>query len=88
MLCQCGAMPNLCQICKANLDLVGRVHRCVPTKNSSPAITRAGAEAAPKFKRPRIEDRDKTITARKPWAAQGMSRRTWYRRQEEAKRAK
>jgi hypothetical protein len=33
--------------------------------------------------RPRIEDRDKTIEARKPWEALGMSRRTWYRRQKE-----
>lgn len=33
--------------------------------------------------RPRIEDRDKTLAALKPWAALGMSERTWYRRQQE-----
>jgi hypothetical protein len=33
--------------------------------------------------RPRIEDRDKTIEARRPWEEKGMSRRTWYRRQAE-----
>ena len=36
--------------------------------------------------RPRIEDRAKTIEARKPWLKLEMSR-TWYRRQAE-KRAK
>ena len=33
--------------------------------------------------RPRIEDRAKTIEARKPWLKLSMSRRTWYRRQAE-----
>jgi hypothetical protein len=33
--------------------------------------------------RPRIEDRAKTIEARKPWQKLQMSRRTWYRRQAE-----
>jgi hypothetical protein len=33
--------------------------------------------------RPRIEDRAKTIEARKPWLKLEMSRRTWYRRQAE-----
>jgi hypothetical protein len=37
--------------------------------------------------RPRIEERAKTIEARKPWLKLEMSRRTWYRRQAE-KRAK
>jgi hypothetical protein len=36
---------------------------------------------------PRIEDRARTIEARKPWLKLGMSRRTWYRRQAE-KRAR
>ena len=36
---------------------------------------------------PRIEDRARTIEARKPWLKLEMSRRTWYRRQAE-KRAK
>jgi hypothetical protein len=33
--------------------------------------------------RPRIEDRARTIEARKPWLKLEMSRRTWYRRQAE-----
>ena len=33
--------------------------------------------------RPRIEDRDKTLAATKPWLKLGMSERTWYRRQRE-----
>jgi hypothetical protein len=33
--------------------------------------------------RPRIEDRAKTIEARKPWLKLSMSRRTWYRRRAE-----
>jgi hypothetical protein len=37
--------------------------------------------------RPRIEDRAKTIEARKPWLKLGMSRRTWYRRQAEKRKA-
>jgi hypothetical protein len=37
----------------------------------------------PKKGRPRIEDRARTIEARKPWLKLGMSRRTWYRRQAE-----
>jgi len=37
----------------------------------------------PKKGRPRIEDRAKTIEARKPWLKLEMSRRTWYRRQAE-----
>ena len=33
--------------------------------------------------RPRLEERDQTIEARKPWIELGMSRTTWYRRQAE-----
>jgi hypothetical protein len=33
--------------------------------------------------RPRIENTRSTLTATKPWLAEGMSRRTWYRRQKE-----
>lgn len=35
--------------------------------------------------RPRLEDREKTNEARRPWEAAGMSRRTWYRRMAEKK---
>jgi hypothetical protein len=37
--------------------------------------------------RPRIEDRARTIEARKPWLKLNMSRRTWYRRQAEKRAA-
>ena len=36
--------------------------------------------------RPRLEDKARTIEARAPWRALGMSRRTWYRRQKEARK--
>jgi hypothetical protein len=42
----------------------------------------------PKKGRPRIEDRAKTIEARKPWLKLGMSRRTWYRRQAEKRKGR
>jgi hypothetical protein len=45
--------------------------------------------AAPKKKaggRPRIEDRDKTNEAKKPWLTLGMSRASWYRRQAEKRK--
>lgn len=39
-----------------------------------------------KLGRPLARDRDKTLAALKPWEAEGMSRRTWYRRQKEQKK--
>ena len=33
--------------------------------------------------RPRLEDRESTLAATKPWVALGMSRRSWFRRQKE-----
>lgn len=33
--------------------------------------------------RPLVEDIDKTLAATRPWAAAGMSRATWFRRQKE-----
>jgi hypothetical protein len=43
------------------------------------------AEPLPNHKRgrPRIEDKDKTLTATKPWVALGMCRRTWEKRRKE-----
>jgi hypothetical protein len=40
------------------------------------AALRLDGKRAPKKGRPRIEDRAKTIEARKPWLKLGMSRRT------------
>jgi hypothetical protein len=45
-------------------------------------------ETPSKKGRPRIEDRAKTIEARQPWLKLGMSRRTWYRRQAEKRKAR
>lgn len=37
------------------------------------------------FRKPLAKDAAKTLAATKPWELQGMSRRTWYRRQKEDK---
>src|ERR1700688_1556884 len=42
----------------------------------------------PKRGRPRIEDRGKTIEARQPWKAAGMSRASWYERRRAEQKAK
>ena len=47
----------------------------------------AGVQARARA-RPRIEDRAKTIEARKPWLKLEMSRRTWYRRQAEKRKGR
>jgi hypothetical protein len=71
------AVNERCPKCNALIALVGRVHNCRNPKLSD--------EPAPPAKtgRPRIEDRDKTLAATKPWLKLGMSERTWYRRQRE-----
>jgi hypothetical protein len=38
---------------------------------------------SPEQGRPRLEDKDKSFEATKPWLALGMSRRTWYSRRKE-----
>lgn len=44
-------------------------------------------EAKPKRGRPLQRDKHRTLTATKPWEAEGMDRSTWYRRrQKEAKK--
>ena len=50
-------------------------------KSKGPKATPADSKVG----RPRIEDRDKTLKARKPWIALDMSRSTWFRRQAEKK---
>lgn len=37
------------------------------------------------FRKPLAKDADKTLTATKPWKAEGISRASWYRRQKERK---
>lgn len=53
--------------------MVGKAHRCIERK---PVIN---------IGRPRIEDKNKTLKALKPWATLGMSERTWFRRRAERK---
>lgn len=73
-------MPNLCQQCGANIDLVGIRHRCVP-RQKLPGATVALKEV--RSGRPRLGQVDATIEANKPWVGLGMSRATWYRRRTE-----
>ena len=47
-----------------------------------------GVRPPAKKGRPRIEDRAKTIEAKKPWLKLEMSRRTWYRRQAEQRKGR
>lgn len=35
------------------------------------------------FRRPLASEREQTLSYQKPWEAEGMSRRTWYRRRRE-----
>lgn len=79
---------NRCADCGANLDLVGRVHRCVPrpkelasqrgnVPDNNHALT-GNRGTSKKRGRPKLgETRDK------PWIAAGMSKATYYRRQAE-----
>lgn len=47
-----------------------------------------GSEKGRKGGRPRLEDVAETLAARRPWEAEGMSRRTWFRRQKERRARK
>ena len=51
-------------------------------------LTRSPMKPVSKKGRPRIEDRAKTIEAKKPWLKLNMSRRTWYRRQAEKRKGR
>lgn len=83
-------MPDPCPNCGLDRVLVGYRHNCRPRPKTVAAKKPQArlAEAARKPGRPRIEDRDKTLAATKPWLALGMSERTWYRRQAEARKGK
>jgi hypothetical protein len=60
--------------------------RAIEAKTSD--ASRLVAMKRPKKGRPRIEDRARTIEARKPWLKLEMSRRTWYRRQAEKRKGR
>ena len=49
-------------------------------KRSSAAGSNRSAPVKPKVGRPLASAKDKTLEATKPWIADGVSRRTWYRR--------
>ena len=53
------------------------------TAKPPPSGGAAGAalKAPAKRGRPLAKDKDATLTATKPWEAEGMSRATWYGRQ-------
>jgi hypothetical protein len=61
--------------------------------NEGPRRPVAGVASSPrepkrKRGRPRVENRDKTLAATKPWEKAGMSRATWFARRAEARGAK
>jgi hypothetical protein len=47
----------------------------------SRTITSDSVATQREFRRPLAKDRHKTVTANRPWEAEGMSRASWYRRQ-------
>lgn len=47
-------------------------------------VARGPREAKSAFRKPLAKDAHKTLMATKPWEAEGLSRRTWYRRKKEA----
>ena len=58
--------------------------RSWPTQSSRRSEREVALSKGP----PRIEDRARTIEARKPWLKLDMSRRTWYRRQAEKRKGR
>lgn len=56
----------------------------VEGKMATPQVAPVPGEA--KRGRPRIENKEQTIMALKPWLALGMSRSTWYSRQAEKRK--
>lgn len=65
-----------------------RVPRSGPSRGITDHQSEPPTPSVVKRGRPRIEDRDKTLTAQKPWEKLGMSERTWWRRKAEAKATK
>jgi hypothetical protein len=95
-----GFMTERCANCGANLALVGISHLCRPSSgkvekpkviDGSRGIKKAsGRKTLDPLKksgggRPRLENRDKTLRATKPWIELGMSERTFFRRRAEAR---
>jgi len=76
-------MADPCPDCGKDRALVGYKHLCVPRPQAAKRAVHEQIDKALRrsLGRPLDKDRGKTLTARKPWEAEGMSRRTWYRRQ-------
>jgi hypothetical protein len=56
-------------------------------RSTAKPVEVAGIKASPReFKKPLAKDADKSLSRTKPWEAEGMSRRTWYRRRKAEKR--
>jgi hypothetical protein len=64
----------------------------VPRYDLAAQVNKLGADSLlppekPKaFRKPLAKDAHKTLMATKPWEKEGLSRRTWYRRQKEIKK--
>jgi hypothetical protein len=57
----------------------------VESRIEAAGVASSPSDAKREFRRPLAKDRDKTLSATKPWEADGMSRASWYRRQKESK---
>jgi hypothetical protein len=67
-------------------DVKNGLAKPLSPNREQPLTSLAGVASGPreaKPGRPLDVDKAKTLTATKPWAAAGLSRRTWYRRRSE-----
>ena len=97
-------MPHLCTICGANMDLVGRSHRCIP-KKAIPVLAAKPLNPKPPRSPAAAKEGGRTVGSipatgakrgrgrprvegKRPWETEGLSRRTWYRRKAEQKAEK
>lgn len=62
---------------------IGKMERG-PLSGERPSAESSGSTNS-KGGRPLAKDADKALSRTKPWEAEGMSRRTWYRRKGKAK---
>jgi hypothetical protein len=54
-----------------------------PLNGERPAAASSGPTSSKRGGRPLAKDAAKSLSRTKPWEAEGMSRRTWYRRKKE-----
>ena len=65
---------------------IARLRRAQPRNGDAMLVCDRLEQLLTRPGRPRVERRDKTLAATRPWEADGMSRRTWFRRQAERRR--